>query len=167
MRDFLRAFRARGTALALPHAGDNRPPRVEQREPGTMAATAQKILVVDDDEIVRISLVRVLTKDGYGVDEAVSGVDAVKKLEAGAYALVFLDLRMPRLGGITVLQHVRKHHPEVPVIVVTGFPSIENAKESIELGAFDFLLKPVEVTRIREVTQRALAAAPWTLQRRC
>jgi DNA-binding NtrC family response regulator len=132
-----------------------------------MAAAAQKILVVDDDDTVRISLVRVLTQDGYGVDEAVSGVDAVKKLEASQYALVFLDLRMPRLGGMTVLQHVRKHHPTVPVVVVTGFPSIENAKESIELGAFDFVLKPLDVSRIREVTQRALAAGPWTLQRRC
>jgi DNA-binding NtrC family response regulator len=132
-----------------------------------MAETAQKILVVDDDDTVRISLVRVLTQDGYSVDQAVSGVDAVSKLEAGVYALVFLDLRMPHLGGMTVLQHVRKHHPEVPVIVVTGFPSIENAKESIELGAFDFLLKPLDATRIREVTQRALESGPWTIQRRC
>ena len=78
-----------------------------------MTATAPRILVVDDDATVRASLVRVLTMDSFGVDEAVSGVDAVRKLESGAYALVFLDLRMPSLGGMTVLQHVRKHHPDV------------------------------------------------------
>lgn len=132
-----------------------------------MAASARRILVVDDDAAVRASLVRVLTQDGYRVDEAVSGVDAVRRLESGAYALVFLDLRMPSLGGLTVLQHVRKHHPDVPVIVVTGFPSIENAKESIELGAFEFLLKPLDATQIRGVVEKALAAGPWNLNRRC
>ena len=132
-----------------------------------MAGNAVKILVVDDDPAVRASLARVLVTDGYRVEAAGSGVDAVRMVEAGDYALVILDLRMPNLGGLTVLQHVRARHPAIPVIVMTGFASIENAKESIELGAFDFLLKPLDATRIREVVARALASGPWISQQRC
>ena len=133
----------------------------------SMADSAARILVVDDDAAVRVSLVRVLTRKGFRVEEACSGVDAVRKLRAGGFSLVVLDLRMPSLGGLTVLQHVRRRHPEVPAVVMTGFPSIENAKESIELGAFDFLLKPLDADRICEVVSRALASEPWRLERSC
>lgn len=132
-----------------------------------MAENAARILVVDDDPAVRASLDRVLTTEGHRVEQAGSGVDAVRMLGVDEYALVVLDLRMPRLGGLTVLQHVRNRHPEIPVVVMTGFPSIENAKESIELGAFDFLLKPLEPDRIRDVVSRALASGGWKLERRC
>ena len=124
------------------------------------------ILVVDDDAAVRRSLARVLTTAGHRVEAVGSGVDAVRRLQDEEFDLVVLDLRMPRLGGLTVLQHVQNRHPEVPVIVMTGFPSIENAKESIELGAFDFLLKPLDPDRIRGVVSRALASGPWKLERR-
>jgi len=132
-----------------------------------MDSNATKILIVDDDQAVRASLARVLTDDGFHVEEASSGFDAVRMVETGDYALVILDLRMPNLGGLTVLQHVHTRHPAIPVIVMTGFASIENAKESIELGAFDFLLKPLDATRIRTVVSRALASGPWLFERRC
>lgn len=132
-----------------------------------MTERAAHILVVDDDATVRASLARVLAAAGHRVDAVGSGVEAVRRLGSDEFALVVLDLRMPRLGGLTVLQHVQSRHPGVPVVVMTGFPSIENAKESIELGAFDFLLKPLDPDRIRDVVSRALASSPWQLQRRC
>lgn len=130
-----------------------------------MTETAARILVVDDDPVVRRSLVRVLEQERYEVAEAASGEEAIHKLDAGAYALVALDMRMPRLGGMTVLQHVHNHHPGTAIVVMTGFPSLENAKESIHLGAFDFLLKPLDANQIRTVVSRALASRPGTLQR--
>lgn len=117
---------------------------------------ARDILVVDDDAVVRQSLVRVLTQEGHRVDQASSGAEGVQMLEDHSYALVILDLRMPRLGGLTVLQHVRNSHPEIPALVMTGYPSLENAKESIQLGAFDFLQKPLDAMQIRTVVARAL-----------
>lgn len=119
---------------------------------------AARILVVDDDAVVRLSLVRILTQEGHEVDQAGSGADAVQILELNSYQLVILDLRMPRLGGLTVLQHVRNSHPEVPILVMTGFPTIENAKESIQLGAFEFLQKPLDAAQIRTVVARALGS---------
>ena len=73
---------------------------------------------------------------------------------------------MPNLGGLTVLQHVRSQCPGIPVVVMTGFVSLNNAKESIELGAFDFLLKPLDAPQIRSVVSRALDSRSWTAERR-
>lgn len=122
-----------------------------------------KILIVDDDQTVRVSLERLLVSEGYRVEVARSGIDAVDVLGTGGFGLVMLDLRMPQLGGMTVLQHLRKRHPEIPVVVMTGFPSIENAKEAIELGAFHFLLKPLDPDTTRGVVSQALASSPWTV----
>lgn len=119
----------------------------------------ENILVVDDDMVVRRSLARVLEQEGHRVDEAASGADAVQMLDNKRYALVILDLRMPRLGGLTVLQHVRNRQPEVAVLVMTSYPSLENAKESIQLGAFDFLPKPLDAEQIRKVVAGVLRNA--------
>jgi len=131
-----------------------------------MAEKQASILIVDDDDTVRASLERVLVPEGYRVALSRSGVDAVNLLVKGEFELVMLDLRMPQLGGLTVLQHVRTRHPEIPVIVMTGFPSIENAKESIQLGAFDFVLKPIDPATTRQVVARALASSQWKIQQR-
>lgn len=132
-----------------------------------MTDPAARILVVDDDAGVRVSLARVLTLEGHTVGQACSGAEAVSRIDRGGWDLVVLDLRMPKLGGLTVLQHVRRLHPAVPILVVTGYPTIDNAKESIQLGAFDFLLKPLDTARIREVVARALAHGREFTQRRC
>ncbi|GAB4144543.1 MAG: hypothetical protein Fur0037_12320 [Planctomycetota bacterium] len=121
-----------------------------------MAASAN-ILVVDDDAIVRRSLARVLGEEGYRVDEAASGAEAVGLLEATRYELVILDLHMPLLGGLTVLQHARLRRPEIGIVVMTAFPTLENAKESIELGALEFLPKPLDAEEIRRVVSLALS----------
>ena len=119
----------------------------------------ENILVVDDDMVVRRSLARVLEQEGHRVDEAASGADAVQMLDSKRYALVILDLRMPRLGGLTVLQHVRNQQPQIAVLVMTSYPSLENAKESIQLGAFDFLPKPLDAEQIRKVVAGVLRNA--------
>lgn len=134
---------------------------------GQNMTDAARILVVDDDRVVRQSVARVLAQEGHQVDQAGSGAEAVQVLEAGRYALVILDLRMPRLGGLTVLQHVRHRHPEIPVLVMTGFPTLENAKESIQLGAFEFLQKPLDAAQIRTVVARALDSGSLTNGQRC
>lgn len=129
--------------------------------------TAASILVVDDDAVVRQCLERVLTEAGHRVDQAGSGAEGVRKFDGGSYALVILDLRMPALGGLTVLQHVKHRNPAIPILVMTGFPSLENAKESIELGAFEFLSKPLDAAQIRSVVARALTSGCLPNARRC
>jgi DNA-binding NtrC family response regulator len=123
------------------------------------------ILVVDDDDAVRASCRRVLVDDGYQVDLAGSSEEAVQKVTARHYDLALLDLRFPQLGGLTLLQYLRNHYPDMEVVVITGYPTIENAKESIELGAFDYVMKPLDPHRIRKVVSRALACRPWTLRK--
>jgi len=123
------------------------------------------ILVVDDDHAVCASCQRVLTDDGYQVDVACSSEEAVHKIAARHYDLALLDLRFPQLGGLTLLQFMRKAYPDTEVVVITGHPTIENAKESIELGAFDYVVKPLDPDRIRTVVSSALACRPWTLHK--
>ncbi|MHC4513480.1 MAG: response regulator [Planctomycetota bacterium] len=127
-----------------------------------MCATAT-ILVIDDDHAVCASCRRVLADDGYLVDVARSSEEAVIKMAARHYDLTLLDLRFPQVGGLTLLQFMRNAYPDTEVVVITGYPTIENAKESIELGAFDFVVKPLDPDKIRTVVSSALACRPWTL----
>ena len=125
-----------------------------------------KILVIDDEPSVCKSCVRLLAHDGLEADMASTARDAVHKLKTQHYDLVLLDLRIPGAGGLTLLPFLRDEYPATQVIVITGYPSIENAKESILLGAFDFLCKPVDPEKLRTVVTRALASKPWMLQKR-
>ncbi|MBK8975340.1 MAG: response regulator [Planctomycetes bacterium] len=124
------------------------------------------VLVVDDDPVVRLSVRRALAGQALDVEEASSGEAAMARLAQRDFDLVLLDLRMPRLGGLTVLQHLSKHRPATQIVVMTGHANVDNAKGSIQLGAFEFLSKPVEPAQLLEITQRALAGKGLKLQRR-
>ena len=86
------------------------------------------ILVVDDDDAVCASCRRVLTEDGYQVDVAQSSEGVLQKLTARHYDLVLLDLRFPQLGGLVLLRWLRQEFQDTEVVVITGYPTIENAK---------------------------------------
>jgi EAL domain-containing protein (putative c-di-GMP-specific phosphodiesterase class I) len=115
-----------------------------------------KILVVDDDETLARSYARMLAADGYDVEvrfDGESGVDAVRQIP---FDVVLSDIDMPRLGGVALLERVRAHDLDLPVILITGSPSVETAMAAVEHGALRYLAKPVDVKHLRTVTGNAV-----------
>lgn len=125
-----------------------------------------RILVVDDEEIVRRSHVRVLGSVAANAVEAVGdATQALKAMESQRYDLVLLDLRMPDMDGMTVLKELKQKWPESEVIVITGYPHVDSAKEAIRLGAYDYLAKPTSPGEVINATNGALRQKQWTLRR--
>ncbi len=114
-----------------------------------------KILVVDDEEIVVKSCLRILGDTDYEVEAAGSGSEALSKLEDNYYDVLILDIMMPKIDGLEVLQRVKESHPEIDVIMVTGLSEIETAVKSMKLGAFDYLPKPFDPDALKLVVDRA------------
>ncbi len=116
-----------------------------------------RILVVDDEEIVIRSCVRILGEDGdYEVESTQDGADALHRIEEGQYDVLILDIMMPKMDGLEVLQRVKESHPDIDVIMVTGLSQIETAVRSMKLGAFDYLPKPFDPDELKLVVKRAL-----------
>jgi DNA-binding NtrC family response regulator len=111
-------------------------------------AAAAKVLVVDDEAGMRKSLAIMLRRDGYAVTEASGGTEAVDQLGREVFDLVVADLNMDDLSGLEVLRHVRQTSPDVEVILMTAFGTIESAVEAMKLGAFDFITKPFQAEEI-------------------
>ncbi|MDH3285243.1 MAG: sigma-54 dependent transcriptional regulator [Acidobacteriota bacterium] len=103
----------------------------------------ERILIADDEEVVRINIQEFLQAEGYTVDAAADGIEALERIGQGDYALVITDIRMPGLDGIELLERVAAECPETFVLVMTAYASIDTAVESLRLGAYDYLLKPV------------------------
>jgi DNA-binding NtrC family response regulator len=115
-----------------------------------------RILVVDDEEIVIKSCVRILADREFQVEAVQDGREALRKVEENAYDVMILDVMMPNMGGLEVLQRVKETHPDVDVIMVTGLSQIHTAVQAMKLGAFDYISKPFEPDELRLVVQRAL-----------
>jgi DNA-binding NtrC family response regulator len=115
-----------------------------------------RILVVDDEEIVLQSCRRALGDGERVVDTAASGAEALKRIEEGRYDVVLLDIMMPDIDGLQVLQRVKESHPDIEVIMVTGLSQIETAVRAMKLGAFDYLPKPFDPDELALVVDRAV-----------
>ena len=115
-----------------------------------------KILVVDDEEIVIRSAVRVLEDPRYVIETAPDGIAALEKIKQGDCDLILLDIMMPKMDGIEVLQRVKEAHPEIEVIMFTGLAEIETAVRCMKLGAFDYIAKPFDPDELRLSVERAL-----------
>jgi DNA-binding NtrC family response regulator len=115
-----------------------------------------RILIVDDEEIVIKSCVRILGDAGYEADFVRSGLEALKKIEDSNYDVIILDIMMPNMDGLEVLQRVKEAHPDIDVIMVTGLSQIETAVRAMKLGAFDYLPKPFDPDELKRVVERAL-----------
>ncbi len=118
---------------------------------------AQRILLVDDDEDMRSLLADVLTDDGYDVNQAANGAEALVVLHRETFAAILLDKRMPGLSGMDLLPGLRVICPETPVIVITAFGDAHTAAEGAEKGAFGLLFKPFRMDELRVMLERALA----------
>ncbi|HUQ88697.1 MAG TPA: response regulator, partial [Vicinamibacterales bacterium] len=107
-----------------------------------------RILVIDDEAAIRDSLKMTLEYDGYDVMQAATGEEGVKLVEREAPDLVFLDIKMPGMDGLEVLQKLQHLRDVMPIVVITGNAEIQNAVEATRLGAFDFIEKPVSSERM-------------------
>jgi two-component system response regulator AtoC len=114
------------------------------------------IAIVDDEDIVQKRLQAALEKDGHSVKTYGSGEDFLRDLELGNFDLVFLDVVLPGLNGMEVLQQAKARLPEVEVILITGHASIDAAIGAIKKGAFHYVAKPLKLEEIRHLTRRAL-----------
>jgi two-component system response regulator HydG len=114
------------------------------------------LLVADDDPGLRESLERTLTREGYGVVVASDGRAALERLQAGGVDLILTDLKMPGLSGIELLHAAKAIAPDVDVILLTAFGTIEEAVKAMKDGAYDFLTKPVQRTQLARVIRSAL-----------
>jgi CheY-like chemotaxis protein len=117
---------------------------------------SRKVLVVDDDAVVGHSINRVLTQQGYQVREAMSGPEALEELGHQSYDMVFTDIRMPGMDGLDMTARVKRSHPEVPVLVITGYGTEANEKQARDLGVAGFLRKPLSPEVIIENADRVL-----------
>lgn len=115
-----------------------------------------RLLVVDDDPLIVNSLSEFLRLEGYLVDTASNGSQAVELLAASRYNLVLTDVNMPRTNGLELLRTIKNQYPDVVVLVITGYGTIENAVEAVKMGAFEYLTKPIIDDEIRVTIEKAL-----------
>jgi EAL domain-containing protein (putative c-di-GMP-specific phosphodiesterase class I) len=115
-----------------------------------------RILVVDDDEVLVRSYARTLSAEGYEVEVSLDGQSAIDAVKTTALDVVLSDIDMPRLGGVALLELIRAHDLDIPVILITGSPSLETAVAAVEHGALRYLTKPVDPNKLRAVTADAV-----------
>ena len=112
------------------------------------------ILVIDDDAVACEFLQEALSREGYAVDAFTSGKEALRK-DLSQYDLLMSDIRMPEIDGLQFLRHVREKWPELPVILMTAYGSLETTMEALRLGAWDYISKPFSPEAIRAMVQMA------------
>lgn len=115
-----------------------------------------RVLVVDDDPAILEFMETFLTKDGFQVTTLSDPKNAPEEVKDGGYHLVVLDLMMPQMGGVEVLERIRKVDSDVAVVIFTGYPSLETAVQSMKLDAVDYLKKPFNPDEFREVLDRVM-----------
>ena len=130
-----------------------------------MNATAN-ILIVDDEEVVRRSYQATLAAARCRASAACDGEEALAAMQAERFDVVLLDLRMPGDDGLEVLAKMKQRWPEREVVVITGFPSVDSAKEAVRLGACDYLAKPVGPDEILHAARAALLHKQWAIHPR-
>jgi DNA-binding NtrC family response regulator len=121
------------------------------RKPGTKPL----ILIADDEEGIRESF-KLILEDLYQLEFAMNGADAMQKLKILSPDALFLDIKMPKKHGMDVLKAVKKMRPKLPVVMVTGYQSVEMAQEAIRNGASDYIYKPFETKKILETLSKLI-----------
>ncbi|MDJ0762565.1 MAG: response regulator [Myxococcota bacterium] len=114
------------------------------------------ILIIDDDKEICDYMETFLTRDGFFVKTLTAPQDALEEVRSGSYHLVILDLMMPKMDGIEILNHIRKIDTDIAVIIFTGYPSLETAVASLKLDVVDYIKKPFNPDEFREVIDRVL-----------
>ncbi|HUT65573.1 MAG TPA: sigma-54 dependent transcriptional regulator [Spirochaetota bacterium] len=125
-----------------------------------------KLLVVDDEKHIREGLQKALSLDGYEVEVAQDGKAALEKIDEEEIDLVITDLKMPRLSGEELMKDALSRYPYLPIIILTGHGTIENAVEAMRNGAYDFITKPLNIDKLSLIVKRALENSSLKRQNR-
>jgi len=123
-----------------------------------------RILIIDDEEVVRRSFTRIL-EGNCKVQAVWNWYQVAQAMQEDPADVVLLDLRMPEMDGISVLKALKQRWPESEVIVVTGYPTLETAKQAVSLGAYDYLTKPVNPDQVIHASNAAWLHKRWALHR--
>ncbi|MFA5364984.1 MAG: response regulator [Candidatus Bathyarchaeia archaeon] len=118
--------------------------------------TKQRILIVEDDENIRETMKNILEQNGYEIDEAESGEVAVQKAVTKFFNLALLDIKLPDMEGTKLLAKLSESTPKMKKIMVTGYPSIDNAIEALNQGADAYVTKPVKPAKLLEIIKEKL-----------
>jgi DNA-binding NtrC family response regulator len=121
-----------------------------------MTQSQVQILVVDDERNIRNNLGMVLEAEGYKVDTASNGDDALVRVKEGLYDIAFVDFQMPKMDGLELLRLLRELRPKMPVVMLTAYGTTRRAVEAMKLGAIDFLEKPFDPKSIKLLCQEIL-----------
>ena len=117
---------------------------------------SHRVLVADDEKVIREILSDFLTMEGYVVRTVEDGQAALQELEERSYNLVITDLKMPRMGGIELLEEINRRGLSVLTVIMTGFGTVETAIDAMKKGAYDYILKPFKVEEVIHIVQRGL-----------
>ena len=128
--------------------------------------TKERVLIVDDEIDFTEILSQRMEARGMAVDTAAGGREALEKARASSYDAIILDLAMPEMGGMETLEHLLNENPDLQVIVLTGYGTIEKGVEAIKLGAMQFLKKPAELPELIDQIQRAKAKKMVLVEKR-
>ncbi len=115
------------------------------------------ILVVDDESVIRDGCTRILTKEGYNVESVENGMECLERVKQKSYDLILLDLMMPGMSGLEIIQEINKLDLDINIIVITGYATVETAVEAMKSGAYDYVPKPFTPDQLRVVVKRALS----------
>ncbi len=128
----------------------------ESQTPDAASSSRARILVVDDEELIRDLLKMVLMDEGYTVVTAADGEEAIQHLNSSPFDLVITDLVMPKVNGVEVLRAAKGIDPDYPVMVITGYPSVETVTKLVRLGAGDYLTKPFNLDVVKVTVAKLL-----------
>jgi two-component system response regulator (stage 0 sporulation protein F) len=121
---------------------------------GTLGEVIKRILIVDDEENARIGLSKLLTQEGYEVGSAANGSEALDYLGQKKVNLVISDINMPNMNGLAFLRELSRKYPSTNVIMITAYGGVESYLEAMNLGAYEYLHKPVRLEELRSVMKK-------------
>lgn len=121
------------------------------------------VLIVDDEEIVRRAYQRSLQPFDCQMRAAEDGRAAIRAMEERASDVILLDIRMPGLDGMDVLKTIKSRWPECEVVIITGYPDLNTAKEAVRLGAYDYIAKPVPPSELLKAANDAATQKHWAM----
>jgi DNA-binding NtrC family response regulator len=122
------------------------------------------VLIVDDEDIVRRAHLRSLATTGCKARVAGDGNEAIRLMEEQPSDVILLDIRMPGLDGMDVLRTLKSRWPESEVVIITGYPNLDSAKQAVRMGACDYIAKPVAPEDVVKAANEAMTQKRWSLR---